>query len=72
MLANQINRLPTIGGLSYHPQVHMFGEKLAQTRTDDCMVIHNANFNHEYLFFMKLRKLSRRFTGVDRHAHVSH
>ena len=50
MLTHEIYGLPSIRGLADNPQVHMLGKILAQSRANNCMVIHNANFNHVVLF----------------------
>jgi hypothetical protein len=49
--AHQVDRLASAGGFAHHAQVHLFGEELLESRPDDGVVIHNADFDHVVFAF---------------------
>ena len=51
MVAYQINGFAPVAGLADDAQVHMLRKELAQTRTNNCVVIDNADIDHAASFY---------------------
>ena len=46
LLVHQVDGLASVGGLAHHAQVHMLGQKLAQPRAHNRMVVHDTYIDH--------------------------